>query len=97
MAYRFLCKFFWMSSLFCCCYVGHPISSDKGLISQKHLLKPEYYYPLHVTMGVAYSCLKYGVFIAILSDVMHISIQHYWRPWPQKSRVKIIFVWGRVS
>ena len=44
-------------------YVGHPISSDNCLISQKMLLKSEFYYPLHVAMGVAYSCLKYGVFI----------------------------------
>ena len=40
-------------------YEGHPISSDNGLISQKLLLKSEFYYPLHVAMGVAYSCLKY--------------------------------------
>ena len=46
-----------------CIYVGHPISSDNGLISQKLLVKPEFYYPLHVAMGVAYSCMKYGVFI----------------------------------
>ena len=46
-----------------CLYVGHPISSDNGLISQKLLLKSKFYYPLHVAMGVAYSCLKYGVFI----------------------------------
>ena len=44
-------------------YVGHPISSDNGLISQKLLLKSELYYPLHVAIGVAYSCMKYGVFI----------------------------------
>ena len=44
-------------------YVGHPISSDNGLISQKLLLESKLYYPLHVAMGVAYSCLKYGVFI----------------------------------
>ena len=44
-------------------YVGHPISSDNGLISQKLILKSEFYYPLHVVMGVAYSCLKYEVFI----------------------------------
>ena len=44
-------------------YEGHPISSDNGLISQKLLLKSEFYYPLHVAMDVAYSCLKYGVFI----------------------------------
>ena len=44
-------------------YMGHPISSDNGLLSQKLLLKSECYYALHVAMGVAYSCLKYGVFI----------------------------------
>ena len=44
-------------------YEGHPISSDNGLISQKLLLKSEFYYPLHVAMDAAYSCLKYGVFI----------------------------------
>ena len=44
-------------------YVGHPISSDNGLISQKLILKSEFYYPLHVAMGVAYSCLKYEVLI----------------------------------
>ena len=44
-------------------YVGHPISSDNGLIYQKLLLKSEFNYPLHVAMGVAYSCLEYGVFI----------------------------------
>ena len=45
------------------CYVGHPISSDNGFISQKLLLKSKFFYPLHVAMGVAYSCLKYGIFI----------------------------------
>ena len=44
-------------------YEDHPVSYDNGLISQKLLLKPEFYYPLHVAMGVAYSCLKFGVFI----------------------------------
>ena len=39
-------------------YVGHPISSDNGLISQNLLLKSKFYYPMHVAMGVAYSCLK---------------------------------------
>ena len=37
-------------------YVGHPISSDNGLISQKLVIKSEFYYPLHVATGVAYSC-----------------------------------------
>ena len=36
------------------CYVGHPISSDNGLISQKRLRKSEFYYSLQVAMGVAY-------------------------------------------
>ena len=40
-------------------YEGHPISSDNGLISQKLLFKSESFYPLHVAMNVAYSCLKY--------------------------------------
>ena len=35
-------------------YVGHPISSDNGLISQKLLRKSEFYYWLHVAMVVAY-------------------------------------------
>ena len=42
-------------------HVGHPISSNNSLISQKLLLKSESYYPLHVAMGIAYSCLKYRV------------------------------------
>ena len=40
-------------------YVGRPISSDNGHISQKLLLKSELDYQLHVAMGVAYPCLKY--------------------------------------
>ena len=42
-------------------YVGHPISSDNGLMYQKLLLKSGFYYPLHVTMGVGYSCLKHNL------------------------------------
>ena len=56
---KFECKLDELDKL----YVGHPINSDNGLISQKLLLKSEFYYPLHVAIGVAYSCLKYGVFI----------------------------------
>ena len=51
-------------------YVGHPISSDNGIISQKLLLKSEFYYPLHVAMGVAYSCLRYGGFFLSKPDLM---------------------------
>ena len=45
----------------CQYYEGRPICSDNGLISQKLLLKSKVYYPLHVAMGVDYSCLKYQV------------------------------------
>ena len=37
--------------------VGHPISSDNGLISQKLLLKSELYSQLHVAMGVMFEIL----------------------------------------
>ena len=33
-------------------YVGHPISSDNGLISQKLFLKSEFFYILHVAMRI---------------------------------------------
>ena len=51
-------------------YVGHPISSDNGLISQKLLLKSQFYEPLHVIISVAYSSLKYGVLITACRDLM---------------------------
>ena len=41
----------------------HLISSDNCLISRKLLLKSEFYYALHMAMGVAFLSLKYGVFI----------------------------------
>ena len=44
--------------------MGHLIRYDNGLISQKLSLKSEFYGPLHVDMGVAYSCLKYGGFFS---------------------------------
>ena len=78
-------------------YVSHPISSDNGLISQKLILKSEYYYPLHVAMGVPFSCLKYGVFITTSSDAIHICIQHFESPWPRKSRFNYFLSGGRVS
>ena len=61
-------------------YVGHPISSDNGLIPQKLLLKSEFYYPLHAALGVAYPCLKYGVFIITLSDTIQVCKQHFKSP-----------------
>ena len=68
-------------------YAGHPISSDNGLISQTLLLKSEFYYPLHVTMCGAYSCLKYGVFFFISTwpDAIQIYKQHCGSLWPRKS------------
>ena len=57
-------------------YVGYPICSDNGLISQTMSLKSEFYYPLHVAMCGAYSCLKYGFLITTLSDAIQICKQH---------------------
>ena len=73
--------------------VGHPISSDNGLISQKLLLKSEFYYPLHVVMGVAYSCLKYGVFIITWSDAMQICKQNCESQWSRKFTFLTDFCW----
>ena len=75
-------------------YEGHPISSDNGLISQKLLLKSEFYYPLHVAMDVAYSCLKYGVFIITWSNAIKICKQHCESPWPRKFTFLTDFCWG---
>ena len=78
-------------------YVGHPIRSDNGLISQKLLWKSEFYHPLQVAMGVAYSCLKYGVFIITGSDVIQICKQHCESPCPRKYTFLTDFAGGRVS
>ena len=72
-------------------YVDHHISSDNGLISQKLLLKSELYCPLHVTMGLAYSYLKYGAFITTSYDAIQIFKKHCESPWHQKSRFLTIF------
>ena len=78
--------------------MGHPISSDNGLISQKLILKSEFYYPLQLGMGVAYSCLKYEVLITTWSDAKQICIQHYDSPWPRLNHVFNYFLsGGRVS
>ena len=84
--------FFWTKHLYA--YVGHPISSDNGLISQKLLLKSEFYFPLHVAMGVAYSCMKYGVFIITWPDAIQICKQHCESPWPRKITFFTNFCWG---
>ena len=39
-------------------YVGHPISSDNGIISLKLLLKSEFYCQLHVAMGAMFEILR---------------------------------------
>ena len=53
-----------------CYYVGHQINSDNDLISQKLLLKSEFYYPLHVAICVTYSCLKYVISISSESSLI---------------------------
>ena len=102
--------------------MGHPKSSNNGLISQKLLLKSEFinhlngeeraerlflavpggslqfvivvfpdythllffYYTLHGAMGVANSCLKYGVFIITWSAAIQVCKQHCESPRPRK-------------
>ena len=53
-------------------YEGQSVSSDNGSISQKILLESELFVMQNVDMGVAYSCLKYDVFITIRFDGMRI-------------------------
>ena len=62
--------FVYLSITLCSLYVGHPISSDNGLLSHKLFLKSELYYQLEGTVGIAYSCLKYGVFITTGPDAI---------------------------
>ena len=57
-------------------YEGQSINSDNGSVSQKILLESELFVTQNVDMGVAYPCLKYGVFIMNGLDVMRICIQH---------------------
>ena len=52
---------YYLIKLIATSYVGHQISSDTGLISQILSLKSEFYYPLHVPMGIAYSCLYHNL------------------------------------
>ena len=56
---------------------GHTINSDNGLISQELLLKSEFLCQFNVAMYVAYPCLKYGVFITILSVAIRIFMSIY--------------------
>ena len=66
-------------------YEGQSINSDDGSISQKILLESELFVTQNVDMGVAYSCLKYGVFIMNRFDVVRICIQHCECSWPRIS------------
>ena len=44
-------------------YEGHSRISDKESISEKILIESELLVTENMDIGVAYSCLKYGVFI----------------------------------
>ena len=55
-------------------YEGQSINSDNGSISLKILLESELFVIQNVDMGVAHSCLKYGVFITTRFDGMRICI-----------------------
>ena len=84
----------WLIHVLIPTYLGHPICSDNGRISQKPLLKSECYYPLLVAMSVAYSCLKYGVFITTRSYAIYICKQHCESPWPRNITFLTIFLLG---
>ena len=65
-------------------YEGQSLNSDNGSISQ-NILESELFVTQNVDMGVAYSCLKYGVFITARFDAMSICMQHCEYSWPRKS------------
>ena len=77
-----------------CKYKGQSINSDNGSISQKILSESELFVMHNVEIGVAYSCLKYGVFIMTGFDAMKICIQHCECSWPRKSPFKSLSIWG---
>ena len=64
---------------------GQSISSDNRSISQKYLLESELFVRQNMDMGVAYSCLKYDVFITTRFYGMRIRIQDSECSWPRKS------------
>ena len=57
----------------CQIYEGQSINSDNGPMSQKVLLESEIFVTHNMDIGVAYSYLKYGVFITTRFDAMRIS------------------------
>ena len=66
-------------------YERQSINSDNGPVSQKILLESEIFVTQNVDIGVAYSCLNFGVFISTRFDAMRICIQHCECSWPRKS------------
>ena len=66
-------------------YEGQSINTDNGSISQKILLESKLSITQNVDMGVAYSCLKYGIYITARFGAMRICIQHCECSWPKKS------------
>ena len=74
-----------------------PTFSKRGCnksISQKILLESELSVTQNMDIGIAYSCLKQGIFIMKRFDVMRICIQHCECSWPRISPFWPIFVWG---
>ena len=69
-----------------CKYEGQSINNDNGSISQKILLELELLSMQNVDMGVAYSCVKYDVFITTGFDAMRMCILHLEWSWPRKSQ-----------
>ena len=66
-------------------YTGQSVNSDNGSISQKILLEHELFSMQIVDMGVAYLCMKYGVFITTRFDAKRICILPLECSWPRKT------------
>ena len=67
-------------------YTGQSVNSDNGSISQRILLEPELFSMQIVDMGVAYLCMKYGVFIITRFDAKRICILPLKCSWPRKTQ-----------
>ena len=59
------------------------MNSDNGSISKKILLESELLVTQNVDIGVAYSCLKYGVFNMNRFDLGRLCIQLCECSWPE--------------
>ena len=77
----------------------HPksINSDNGSITQKILLESELLTVQNVDMSVAYSCVKYGVFITTGFDAVRICILHLECSWSQNLNSDPFSFGGRVD